>query len=188
MSTQRLRLHSSAASIRSTLFLVITVLAFVPAVAVAGETTASTTIDFSVEEIAVMRVMGTLSRPLTLTAPTPATSPVTDSGTFIHYTSLVPQGSARVLTASIASGDLPSGCALRVEVVDLSHNDGWGTAVPGGAYLTRTTQSVITDIGSCATGAGNQDGVQISYTLVVEDEESLRAGETTRVTISFSLE
>lgn len=151
--------------------------------------TASATIEFSVEEMSLMDVSGALSGPITLTAPENGGSSTGSNGdTYIRYTSIVPHGKTRVITASIASGMLPSGCALKLKVADLSGNGAIGNAVADWVYLSSEPQSIVTDIGNCCTGAGSVDGIKITYELVANDIAHLIAGETTTITISFTFE
>ena len=135
-----------------------------------------------------MNVTGTLSGPLALTAPErSAEHPINDQNTYIRYTSVVPDGNTRTITAAITSGVLPSGCALKLAVAGLSGNGNTGVAVADGVYLSGAPQNIVTGIGNCYTGTGSTDGVQIGFTLDVEDEAKLVAGETSVVTISFTL-
>jgi hypothetical protein len=43
-------------------------------------------------------------------------------------------------------------------------------------------------IGNCRTGTGPMDGVRLGYTLEVEDAAVLVAGETTTVTVLFTID
>ena len=192
MFTHRWFAHRSAAVIlKKRLLTAVTTatLIIASAGAAAAVNSASATVEFSVEGIAAIEVTGKLSGPLTLTVPDRGdTSPISDSSTYVRYTSLVREGETRTITAVISSGTLPSGCALRLEVVGLSTNCSAGAAVPGGVYLSSSPQSLLTGIGNCATGTGSTDGVRIAYELVVENGANLVAGQTTTVVVSFILD
>lgn len=112
---------------------------------------------------------------------------IRNTRTYVRFTSVVPDGKTRSLTASLSGGTIPSGCVLKLEVVDLSGTGECGVPVPGGVSLAITPQAVVTGIGNCCTGTGRTDGAQISYMLVVEDPTCLVAGETTMLVTLFTL-
>lgn len=165
----------------------VTLIAVVSSVAVAGNT-ATQVVHIRVEEIAVMDVIGALSEPLIFTVPENSeAAPVEHANTYLRYTSLVPEGKTRMITVAITAGSIPSGCALTLEAINLSCNGSCGNLVPGGVYLSRTPQSIITGIGGCYTGTASTDGALISHALVVKDAASLVSSETSTITISFTL-
>jgi hypothetical protein len=110
----------------------------------------------------------------------------TDNSTYAQYTSIASGAYARTLTAAWGPGDsAPSGCRLRLEVTGLAA--GWGSSVPGGIAVSTAAQSVITGIGSCATGTGSTDGARLTYTLRVNDAGLLDAADDRSVTITLTL-
>ncbi len=165
----------------------LTLIAVVGRVAVVGNT-ATQVVHIRVEEIAVMDVIGALSEPLTLTVPQSSdVAPVEHANTYLRYTSLVPEGKTRMITAAITAGSIQKGYALTLEAISISGNGSCGNPVPGGVYLSRTPQSIITGIGGCYTGTASTDGALISHALVVKDVVSLVSSETRTITISFTL-
>ena len=108
----------------------------------------------------------------------------TDNSKLLQYTSLVPSGDHRVITANWGATDAaPAGTSLRLEVTGVPAN--CGTA---GAQITLsdTAQNIITAIGSCATGVG-ANGAALLYTFSVDNVNNLVVGDTSTVTVTFTL-
>jgi hypothetical protein len=108
----------------------------------------------------------------------------TDASKLLQYTSLVPSGQTRLITANWDALDAaPAGTSLRL--VATSVPAGCGSA---GAQITLSNlaQNVITGIGSCATGVG-ANGAALLYTFSVDTVGSLVVGDTSTVTVTFTL-
>jgi len=152
-----------------------------------GQDTASQTVTMRVSEICVIDVTG---NPSTLVIYPPANggdmpANPSDNSTFAQYTSVVEQGKTRSITAHWAAGDsAPSGCELRLIATPKGGNQG---SSAGEITLSTTPQSIVTGIGSCATGRGSSDGARLTYTLVITSVESLVAGEEKTVTVTLTL-
>jgi hypothetical protein len=103
-----------------------------------------------------------------------------------HYTSVVSPADSRTITASWDGSDtaLP-GCSLRLEVAELAL--GCGATVPGGIRLSRTAQSIVTDIGSCATGTPQASDPRLIYTLGIDDPDGTRTGHRSAVTVTLTI-
>jgi hypothetical protein len=108
----------------------------------------------------------------------------TDTSKLLQYTSLVPTGDTRYISANWGGTDAaPAGTSLLLEVTSVPA--GCGTA---GAQITLsdTPQNIITAIGSCATGVG-ANGAALTYTFSVDDVTQLVVGDTSTVTVTFTL-
>lgn len=184
--------HLSASTvIMKRLSIVITIAVLLLACS-AGESrtgnSATAVVEFSVEEISAMEVSGALAHPVMLTSPATGESEFDGSGdTYIRYTSVVPEGKTRSISAAITSGTVPCGCRLKMNVVELTGNGTFGSAVPGGIYLTDSPQGIVSGIGNCCTGINAGDGVRIEYALEVKDASKLVADEASAVTVLFTI-
>lgn len=159
------------------------------AVAAAAGSSTSAVVTFSVEEIASLQASGVLSRPVILTSPAAGSEcSIADGGTYLQYTSLVSDGKTHTVSASIASGGVPNGCALKLEVIGSPADCSGGEPAHGGVLLSGNPRALITGIGNCCTGSNGADGPQVAYRLVVTDASKVVPGETTTVTVAFMLE
>jgi hypothetical protein len=105
-----------------------------------------------------------------------------DSSKALRYTSVVPAGASRRITANWGPADKPpSGTSLILNVIDMPA----GSGLPAGQItLSGDPQNIITGIRSCSTG---NDAVRLQYTFRVEDVNGLVQGDSTTVNISFTL-
>jgi len=149
--------------------------------------TATQTFSLSVLDICVIGVTG---NPGNLEVQAPASGGETpdnpfDDSTYAVYTSVVGSGQARQITAEWGATDsAPSGTSLKLEVTELAGvNEGSAAAE---ITMSDTPQSIITGIGSCATGTGI-GGAKLKYTLSVDDVTQLVAGSSESVTITLTL-
>ncbi len=143
------------------------------------------TVTITVDEIAAIDVTAdTLT--LTISTVTTAGAPpddATDSSAYALYTSVVETGT-RTIDAAITTGTILAGLQLKLVATP---PENCGSAVTGGVTFDADNTaggSIITGIGSCATGT--TDGAQLTYTLSVTDFASLVVG-TTDVTVTFTL-
>jgi len=113
-------------------------------------------------------------------------SPVKDSTSFIHYTSTVPPGGVRNLTARWGpDSSAPSGCSLNLNAIPSGRsNEGISQ---GEIILSHIPQTIVSAIGSCVTGLGYGTGTQLEYTLCVQDILEMKAGESKSVSVVFTL-
>jgi hypothetical protein len=148
--------------------------------------TASHVVTMQVNEIALIDLNDTGAITLTTTAPAAGGDAVTgdsDATKLLQYTSLVATGLTRTITVQ---ADLaipaPAGTSLKLAAVVPG---GCGTAAAQ-VTITNAAQSLITAIGSCATGTG-ASGAALTYTFSVDTVSSLVVGATTSPTITFTL-
>ena len=106
----------------------------------------------------------------------------TDTSKLLQYTSLVPSTTSRNISVQWGGTDAaPAGTSLKLEA----------TSAPGGASAGQVTlssvgQSLITGIGSIATGTG-ANGAALTFTFSVDTVGSLVVGDNQTVTITYTL-
>ena len=148
---------------------------------------ASHTVTMQVNEVALIDLNSTAGITLTTSAPSQGGESVTgdtDSSKLLQYTSLVSTGTTRNITVNWGAGDsAPAGTSLKLEATTVPAN--CGTA-GGQLTISNTAQSLLTNIGSCATGIG-ANGSEMTYTFSVDDATSLNVGDNQTVTITFTL-
>ncbi|MDH7512836.1 MAG: hypothetical protein QHH14_07820 [Clostridiales bacterium] len=97
----------------------------------------------------------------------------------------MPSGTDRRLTANWGGTDAaPAGCALSLTATPQGGNRGTSA---GTITMSATAQNIVTGIRSCRTGTDPTDGAQLTYQLVVTDEEALVAGENRTATVTLTL-
>jgi hypothetical protein len=125
------------------------------------------------------------------TAPTLAGGSLTFSSNnnlWINFTSQVPSGITRNITAQITSGSLPIGTTLKLTLISL-HGTGSGTpgtttAVP--ITISSSPTIIIRDIGNAITGTGVGNGYNLTFELAITDYSQLRSGNTS-ISIIFTI-
>jgi len=109
-----------------------------------------------------------------------------DENTFIRYSSTVAASQTRQITVKWGPSDsAPAGCLLNLKAQPSGKtNEGSGS---GEITLSDAHQTLVSGIGSCATGTGGSDGARLIYRLAVDDEALLVQGETKTATVLFTL-
>ena len=160
---------------------------FIAGTVMAAESGAVTqTMDLNVNEIAVIKVSMVTVPTFTITAPaTGGLAPVDDSDdtTYAQYTSVVGAGKTRTITAQMSAAATVGTQLMLTATVPV------GKGVTGGEQILTdsTPQTIVTGIGSCATGSGATDGVKLTYSLEVTDVTALVAGEQKTPEITLTL-
>jgi hypothetical protein len=155
--------------------------------ALAGNS-ASALVTYGVGEIAALKTSGALSQPVELISPERGSgSALVDNGTYLQYSSTVPEGRTHAISASIVSGSLPGGCALELDVIGSPERTG-GVPVKGGIILSGSPRTIVAEIGNGCTGSGVSDGPRIACRLIVIDPAKLVPGERTSAVVSFVLD
>lgn len=92
---------------------------------------------------------------------------------WLNYSSIVKSNQKRKVTATVI-GEIPSGIVLKVLA---SESVGGGKGKLGEpvhwASLSNSAVDVISNIGSCYTGKGMQNGHLLSYDIELDDEENM---------------
>ena len=144
-------------------------------------------INLEVNEIVAIDLNNTSTLTLSTIAPVNGGEPITgstDNSKLLQYTSLVSAGTTRNITANLGLGDtVPAGTSLSLEATNVPANCGSSS---GQITLSSIAQSIISNIGSCATGIGI-NGAELTYILQVDDMLSLIVGDNQTVTITFTL-
>ena len=98
-------------------------------------------------------------------------TPSTLNKTWLNYSSIVEDGSTNYITVHISSGSLPPESSVNLEIGE-DAGAGAGTTGRPSTQLTlsRYPQNIITDIGSCYTGRGNEKGHQLTYSWINIDD------------------
>ncbi|NCA81068.1 MAG: hypothetical protein EOM76_13000 [Sphingobacteriia bacterium] len=97
---------------------------------------------------------------------------VTDNSLWLNYSSIVGSNHTRSISASITEG-LPAGVSLKV-AASAPASSGKGTlgasAATTATTLTTGGITIINGIGSCYTGNGANNGSNLTYSVVVNDD------------------
>lgn len=145
------------------------------------------TVTVELSEIASLGLNDTTAITLTLNTPTVAGMPPgddTDNSKLLYYTSVVATGTSRSITVVWKQADAaPAGTALKAEATSIPANCGTSA---GQITVSNTATTIITGIQGCATGTG-VNGAEITYTLTVADTSQVIAGDSSTVTITFTL-
>ncbi len=120
----------------------------------------------------------------------------TDNSLWLNYTSIVgangPNQNTRKVSAELTgSGSLPDGVNLLLTVGAASTGTGNGKLGQSAAtdlILTGSPQDVVTGIGTCYTGTGDNNGHQLTYSLGVNNSnyEDITADDYT-VTVQYTI-
>jgi hypothetical protein len=149
---------------------------------------ATQSVSMQVNEIVVIDVTGDPAQ-LVITAPTLGgddPQDATDSSTYAQYTSVVASGLSRSLTVEWGASDsAPAGTSLLLTVTPQAGGNRGTTA--GQKTISSSAETVVTGIGSCATGRGAGTGAQLAYLLQVDTVTSLEAGDSSSATITLTL-
>jgi hypothetical protein len=127
--------------------------------------------DAVVLNIPQVSLISTNNAPVSMTLTTSyAGSPISVSATndnlWVKVTSVVPSGSHRDINAKIV-GTLPRGTKLTLQPLPATRTNSGGnlgTPVSSPVSLSSVDQNIISDIRSCYTGTGPNDGYQMVYT------------------------
>jgi len=148
--------------------------------------TANHNVTITIGDIGVIGLNNTTAVALSITAPgTPGADPTgsSDNGKRLQYTSTV-NGTQRTVTAVLDAG-APNGTQLTLEAQSVPA----GAGTSGGIKtLSTSAETIISAIGSCATGTG-ANGAILNYVLSVSDVSQLAhngAGATVTVTFTIS--
>lgn len=156
----------------------------------AANDTASHQVTMNVLEVVIIDLNDTSTVTLQTNAPAVGGDPVTgdtDSSKRLQYTSLVPAGQSRRITANWGVADsAPAGTSLRVEITAINGVAGNCGTAAGQITLSNVAQNIITGIGSCRTGTG-ANGATVTYTFSIDDVSQLEVGDSRTVTVTFTL-
>lgn len=129
-------------------------------------------------------------------------SPATESGAspqviessnqplWINYSSALanPQNT-RSIVAEITGGGLPNGVSLNVEASKHqgAGGDGQFGQPAGKVALSNQPRAIITNVGNCYTGDGENNGHLLTFSIEVSDYSQISAASETSFTILYTL-
>ncbi|MBN1821845.1 MAG: hypothetical protein JXR31_14720 [Prolixibacteraceae bacterium] len=151
---------------------------------------------FSIPEIALLDIEPTGMSNISLTLTTNpesglpvATSGATNDDLWINYTSCLATGSSnRSVSVHIASGSVPGGLRLRLTSSSYSGSGQGSFGTPAGTInLSATPQTIISGIGRCYTGNGQNNGHKLNYSLSISNYNLLKYNNSTTIQIAFTL-
>lgn len=114
-------------------------------------------------------------------------TPTTVDSVWLNYSSIVERNSTNIICANLASGDLPAEIGIRLKVgsdVGAGHGQVGKPTTP--IYLSSSPQAIITDIGSCFTGQGDNKGHLLTFSwdlLPGYDPEFLKSEQMTNLRV-----
>ena len=144
------------------------------------------TVSFSIPPIALLDVEPEINNsvifsvsPSTESGSSPQIQQIAGEALWINYSSaLEGQQISRSVVAQISSGMISGGFVLKVEA---SEYQGSGSGQLGNSTgeisLTDQPQAVITDVGNCFTGNGQNNGHLLNYSIEVSDFSEFSADE-----------
>ncbi len=113
----------------------------------------------------------------------------TNGNLWVNYTSAVanPQDS-RVITAQISQGNFPEGITLFVEAGAFSGSGAGQTGQPTGkTSLSVQPKPIISNIGSCFTGNGTNNGHLLTFSIDIADYSKIQSMENSEFTILYTI-
>jgi len=124
--------------------------------------------------------------------PGPPLPSVSDSSTYLRYTSVVPKVSGKVqsrnIQARLSSGRLPRGTQLRLlAAAPAGSKVGQVGTSAGQIVLTSTSKNLLTGVKSGWTGTGGLNGSQLTYTFAVTDPSALGTAASATLIITLTL-
>ncbi|SHF53741.1 hypothetical protein SAMN05444274_106111 [Mariniphaga anaerophila] len=126
-------------------------------------------------EIPEVALLGLVSEEAGAIAPDEAGAPVNlenfdqNKGVWINYSSIIRSQTHRRKVVATVQGQVPDGVLLSVEATEARGAGKGALGKPAGrVYLSNEPVEVISDIGSCFTGKGMNNGHLLSYHLEAE--------------------
>ena len=106
---------------------------------------------------------------------------ITDESQWLNYTTLAhPSDPSFSITVEISSGIIPEGLELQVEA---SSYIGMSKGKPGSPsrkiVLSHRPRVLISNIGTCYTGSGRNEGHQLIFSFIIKDYAKLKSGVST---------
>jgi len=113
---------------------------------------------------------------------------VIDNSKWLNYNVTVTPPELPVsITTEITSGAISEGLQIQLLAGDYSGTGGGNPGITSGnLILTNTPQVVISNIGTCNTGFGNNVDHQLTYRLSISDYSVLKSSSST-VNIIFTI-
>jgi hypothetical protein len=119
-----------------------------------------------------------------------ASANATNSDSYLKATSIVAWSERKKVEAIISSGNVPTGTLLKLKASACTTGSGNFGNVTSQITLNKTSnQKIIDYIGSCYTGSGATDGYNLTYSWVLDPNNSsqLSSNSTTAAFITFTI-
>ena len=132
----------------------------------------SNNLSFSIPRLALLSIQSTMSAGLgTNPSSTMFISPNNHCEAWLNYSSIVGLNQNMRIMVNVSSGQLPDNQCVKLLVgPSLGQGGGnLGVATPE-LVLSGTPQEIVSSIGSCFTGVGIQNGRQLLYQWIGEDD------------------
>lgn len=98
-------------------------------------------------------------------------SNVNNSELWINYSSVTSSSLPDRKVSAFIEGEIPEGVKLNVSASSYTGSGAGKTGIPAGTItLTNNMQDIITQIGSCYTGDGVNNGHQLTYSLTLDEK------------------
>jgi hypothetical protein len=117
------------------------------------------------------------------------TSSATDNSKWLNYTSANATSTTRKITVQISSGSTPNGTVIDLTASSYSGSgDGVSLGTPGATLqLSGTSQNLITNISSCYTGDGQNNGHRLTYTFRITDYANIKTVIAGSMVINYTI-
>lgn len=150
----------------------------------------------SIPEVAIIDIeyMGSKSLEFEVVPPVisggaPEVQQTNNSQLWINYSSAVASwGGKRSIVAQVINGNLPSGLSLFVQASSYKGKGKgeFGSSV-GKTAISSQPRPIVTNIGSCYTGNGLNNGHSLDFSLDITDFKKVTAMEATEFTILYTI-
>ena len=176
-----------------TIFAVLALLGLTTAAMAQESDTTTHDVILQVNEMAVLDVHDDGAITMTLVEPATggaAIADVTNATKWLNYTSVVPDGQTRDITAVVGAA-APAGTKLDIVVIAIDGGTNAGTVGAGGNLVTggvvAAAVTIVTGIGSCETGTGADNGANVEFTFGVDDIDDVVSDDDQTVTVTYTL-
>ena len=108
---------------------------------------------------------------------------------WLNYSSALPEFvNTRSIVAQISGGTLPEGVSLKMEALPFEGSGAGQVGQPlGEILLTNQPQSIISNVGNCFTGDGENNGHQLVFSIEVTDYSQFAATQEASFTILYTI-
>ncbi len=178
-------------------FLLILLLAGIPAIVSAQNNSSDHKIDVAIPQVALLGLVSDNSTIINTLSPIEAGNAVNlsengqNNGIWINYSSVNRDNNHQRKVIAMVQGKLPNGIHLIVEASEAGGSGKGKLGNPvGNVTLSEQPSDVITEIGSCYTGKGVNNGHYLTYNLKLDKSEDYYAhlsSEQNSVNVIYTL-
>jgi hypothetical protein len=162
--------------------------------------TKSHDITISIPEVALLDLKSSTSSSaiaLNAIAPTEAGnsldfSSATNSDIWLNYTSVIGSSKPSRKVSAFIEGTIPEGVVINVTASNYTGNGRGRNGTPvGNVRLSNNMQDIVTNIGSCYTGNGPNNGHRLTYKMDLDNSgssyEKLKYDQSANISITYIL-